>query len=193
MRTRTTIRSLVLFAILSLACLSVRADTTNLLGSGSVPTTDTNAFPPVLTGIIDTLQGATNLDYIVYGIYAPSHGTTGASWGEGFGIVYDITSQLGAVLRADCINASGHPTIWLPSGTMQFQVPVKITHSLTLYPFGFGGIASAISGQGADNHAVVTITGGGVYIKLNKNWKLGGDWEIWNGNRQIRFGGGFGF
>jgi hypothetical protein len=165
----------------------------NQLGSESVPAPDTNAFPPILTGIIDTLQGATNLDYIVYGIYVPKSGGTPASGGEGFGIVYDITSQLGAVLRIDCLNANGNPSIWLPSGTMQFQVPVKITHKLTIYPFGFGGVASAISGQSAKNHTVVTITGGGAYLKLNKNWKVGGDWEIWDGNKQIRFGGGFGF
>jgi hypothetical protein len=66
--------------------------------------------------------------------------------------------------------------LWMPSASLQLQAPVKLFGRMTLIPFGFGGIATPITGKGSDNGTAVGIYGIGGAIRLDF---LGGNTSRW--------------
>ena len=130
-----------------------------------------------LTNSAPWLQG-TNFMAAVYGISSEKFDKFGA----GVALVYNVTPVVATVARLDYYDGS----IWMPSGSLQLQLPVKFG-SVELVPFAFSGIATPVSGK---SPSAVGIFGIGAAVRISKRWDIVADYERWTGfdQDQIRFG-----
>lgn len=151
----------------------------------------TNTNSPVIGGPAAdawkfvTTEGITNWVVAPYVIY-DSHSE---EFGGGLGVGYMLSQFVVPTLRVDYL----HKEVWMPSASLQLQLPVRIMNKVTFTPFAFGGIATCVSGQGSENGTAVGIYGIGGALTLKKDkWYLLGDAEQWNGANfqgwQYRFG-----
>lgn len=150
--------------------------------------TSTNLPPPstapLLSSPIVDFLSRSNLIIAPYGIYD----TTAGQGGGGIGLAYKLNDFIVPTLRFDYINGA----IWNPSASIQLQVPVTIAGKLTVTPFAFDGIATAIAGKGHSNFEPENIAGIGAAIKISNSLGLVADYERWTGagfnDNQIRAG-----
>lgn len=150
------------------------------------PETSTNQPPliPEVPGIILGFLSNTASNWYVapYGIYSSDTETFGA----GIGVGYSLSPYVVTVLRMDYINDN----IWMPSGSVQLQAPVRLMNKVTAVPFGFGGLATPISGRGEDNTTAAGIAGAGIGVRWTDHLGLIYDIEYWSNfsGPQHRFG-----
>jgi len=150
------------------------------------PETSTNQPPtlPEIPGIVLSFLSNTASNWYVapYGIYCNDT----ESFGAGIGIGYAINPNVVTVMRMDYVNGD----IWLPSGSVQLQAPILLMGKIQATPFGFGGIATPISGRGKDNTTAVGIAGAGLGIRFNEHAGVVYDVEYWSSfsGPQHRFG-----
>lgn len=131
---------------------------------------------------------STNWYIGTYGIYD----TTSKDYGVGFGAGYKVSDFVVAVMRLDILSGG----VYVPSGNIQLQVPVKIMNKFVLSPFLFTGVATSLNSD-QDNGQIIGIFGfGGIVDFANDKWYLPdaviADWERWTGgpfeNNQVRVG-----
>lgn len=156
-----------------------------------VPTvpSPTNAPPEVITG-----PGRTAWDFLTQGsnwIVAPfgEYSFTHNEWGGGVAAGYRLNDFIVPFMRIDFM-----PTqVIVPSATAQLQLPVKILDTLTLTPFGYSGIATAISGRGAQNGELIGIFGTGLAVRLGRHWDILAAYELRTGvnDELVLFGFGW--
>ena len=138
----------------------------------------TNAPEPVQRVLAFLAQGS-NWIVAPYGIYD----MTTKSAGGGVALAYKVSDFVLPTLRLDYINGD----VFMPSGTVQLQMPIKVTTNIWLTPFLFGGVATAVTGSGADGTAI-GIFGLGGDIRITEHFGILGDWEKWSSHEQLRFG-----
>lgn len=146
----------------------------------------TNTPPPIDSEpwykFLDFLSHSSNLIVAPYGIY--DSGTKSA--GGGIALAYKVSDYVLPTLRVDVIDKD----VWMPSGSLQLQYPIPMG-KFTFIPFGFGGLATPLSGRGSDNGTAVGIIGLGADLKLSDHWGILGDVERWSGFNGYQFRGGF--
>jgi hypothetical protein len=157
--------------------------------TNTVPDVSTNLPPappsiPEIPGkIIDFLSVTASNWYVApYGIYSSDT----ESFGAGIGAGYSITPNVVTVMRIDYLNDE----IWMPSGSLQLQAPIRLLNKLQVTPFAFGGIATPLSGRGDDNRTAAGIAGAGFGARFNDHLGLIYDVEYWSNfsGPQHRFG-----
>lgn len=170
-----------------LALLGVMLAITVNAQTNTPPEVSTNAPPPSipeLPGIfLNFLSNTASNWYVVpYGIYSSDTETFGA----GIGVGYAITPNVVTVLRMDYLNDE----IWMPSGSVQLQAPIRLMDQFQVTPFAFAGIATPLSGRGDDNRTAAGIAGAGFGAKFSKHVGLVYDIEYWSNftGPQHRFG-----
>lgn len=153
--------------------------------------------PPVIKSPVwDFLTQGSNYVFATYGIY----NATSESFGGGIGAGYKLSEFVVPTLRLDYINHR----FYVPSGSLQLQVPVTVLGKVRVTPFAFSGIATLLNAGSGDNGNVIGIFGLGGSISLVKGhdkWYVPDyllfDYEKWTGggfnDDQYRFGVGFRF
>jgi hypothetical protein len=136
--------------------------------------------PPVISGpaagawSFITTAGASNWIVAPYAIYDDGN----KEFGAGVGVGYQISQFVVPTLRMDYLDEQ----IWMPSASLQLQVPVTIMGKFTATPFAFAGMATPIGGQHDENGSLVGIYGVGLAITLKQDrLYLLTDVEQWNG------------
>lgn len=127
-------------------------------------------------------QSSTNWFVAPYGIAT----TTGNKYGAGIAVGYKLSDYVAPVMRLDDIDG----TLWMPSASLQLQVPIIIMGKVTVIPFSFAGIATPLAGAGNLNGSAVGIFGAGAAFRLSSRFDVVGDVEKWSNfpGQQIRFG-----
>lgn len=178
-------RIIALIVGVALWCAAVNAQT-NTVPEPPPPETSTNQPPliPEIPGIIIGFLSNTASNWYVapYGIYSSDTETFGA----GIGVGYAITPNVVTVMRMDYLNDE----IWMPSGSVQLQAPIRLMNRLQVTPFAFGGIATPLSGRGDDNRTAAGIAGAGMATRFNDHIGVIYDVEYWSNfsGPQHRFG-----
>lgn len=160
-----------------------------LLATANAQTNTTNT---VTTGlgepadkIIQFLSVGSNWMVAPYGIIG--HDAEGNSTaGGGIGAFYKLNEYAATGLRLDYLDGS----LWMPSANFQLQLPLKLAGKIEVIPFAITGIASPLSGKGADNGSAVGIFGAGLAARISKHWDIVYDIEKWTSfqGAQHRFG-----
>jgi len=186
-----------LLALLALTvALTVNAQTNTAPTIGSVHLTidepvtaaaDTNAVPtlPEHLGTLLNFLSASSTNWYVasYGIYVSDTKT----FGGGIAGAYSLSPYVLTVLRVDYLNDS----FWMPSGSMQLQLPMTLAGKLQVTPFAFAGIATLLGGNGDQpTGSAVGIGGAGLATRFNEHFGLVYDVEMWSNytGAQQRFG-----
>jgi hypothetical protein len=173
----TKLKSLIAAAgTAALLCLNLNAQTT------TNPPPSTTGLGSSVDAVVSFLSKGSNWMVAPYGIYD----TGSKSGGAGIGIGYKLSDFVVPVMRLDYIDSH----VWMPSGSLQLQVPVTFAQKVTVTPFAFTGIATPVGGTAANNGSVVGIFGLGGAIKLSTHFDLIADYEKWTGfkGNQIRAG-----
>lgn len=150
---------------------------------------DTN-IPTPWDKVIQFLGQGSNWITAVYGIASTDHST----YGGGIGLGYRLSDFVVPFLRVDALQRADTKDleIWMPSGSLQLQVPFHLFGNTNFWvtPFAFGGIATPVSGRGVDNGSLVGIFGAGAAVRYKEHFGLIADYEKWSGfdGDQIRFG-----
>lgn len=154
---------------------------------------DTNT-PPADTGwwnnpIIGVLSNGSNWIVAPYAIYD----TTTKEFGGGIGAGYKISDYVVTVIRLDAISDN----LFVPSGSIQLQLPITLFGAVKVTPFGFSGIATKLNGKSGNGDPIgIFGTGGAISFKADTQWYIPkgiiADYERWTGggfnDDQIRFG-----
>lgn len=121
--------------------------------------------------------------------------TTDRKIGGGIGLGYRASEFLAPTFRLDAIGGG----LFVPSGSLQLQFPLKFRFGGELVPFAYPGIATRLGGQ--NTGGPVGIFGIGAFLRLPDKGKwyvpshILADYERWTGagfnNNQIRFGLGW--
>jgi hypothetical protein len=181
-RKLTSLLSLTaLLAILSLPALA--ADITNSPPEAAAATNAaaTDLFGGPITNVWNFLAQGSNFMIAPYGIVS-----TDGKTGGGLAIAYKLSDFVVPTMRLDYYDHE----VWMPSASLQLQAPLTLAGKLTVIPFAFSGIATAVAGRGAENGTVVGIFGAGGAVRLSTTVDLVADYEHWTGFKgdQIRFG-----
>lgn len=178
-------KSLSLLALIGLLGVSsVKAQTNTVTVTNTV--TMTNFFTSPLFEFIQQ----TNLVVVAYSIID----TTSDNIGAGVGIGYKVSDFVVPTLRLDAIDDN----LFVPSGNLQLQFPIKIAGKYEAVPFVFQALGTSFNGD--NDGEAVSLTGIGMIVKIKANkWYIPdyllGDYEHWTGggfnNNQVRLGVGF--
>jgi hypothetical protein len=148
---------------------------------------ETNTVPTLPEHVNTFLQflsaSSTNWYVATYGIYVSDN----KSFGGGVAAAYSLSPYVLSVLRVDYLNDS----FWMPSGSMQLQLPIKLMGKLNVTPFAFAGIATLLGGNGdQETGSAVGIGGAGLATRFNDHLGVVYDVEMWSGfsGAQHRFG-----
>src|ERR1039458_7942105 len=121
---------------------------------------DTNGAP-FLSGpamdLLATLGSATNWGVAGFGIYEPASSGHRAAYGAGAVALYNINLYMASGIGIDWLDNA----VTMPSGQFQFQFPFILggTNGIKATPFAFTGVATPVSGMGADNGTAVGLFG----------------------------------
>lgn len=149
--------------------------------------------PAIDSPIFTFLTQGSNYIVATYGIYD----TTTHKFGGGIGAGYKLSEFVVPTLRLDYVD----DRLWMPSGSLQLQVPVRILGKVEVSPFVFTGIGTPIGTSKTGEP--VGIFGIGAALKLNRGTKASwaipdyviGDFERWTGaglnSNQVRLGVGW--
>lgn len=175
-------KKFLLIAVITLAGFFARGQNTN---QPPLPPTSTNLPAPVISGPITNLFNflATGSNWITVGYGIVS--SDGEKYGGGIALAYKVTDFFLPVIRMDYYDNE----IWLPSGSLQLQLPITISGKVRITPFLFGGIATPLNSEDRDGE-IVGIFGIGAAIGISKHLSVIADVEAWTGfdAEQIRFG-----
>ena len=155
--------------------------------TNSTPPAETNLSTSV-TGtwntVVDFLANGSNWLLVPFGIYSDQKPK--AQFGGGVALAYKVSDYIAPTLRVDYLAGD----LWMPSGTVQLQVPIHLSPTLTLYPFAFAGVGTSLSGGGNKNGEANAIAGMGAALALSKKFDLIFDYEKWSAfsGNQWRFG-----
>lgn len=142
------------------------------------PTGLTGNVTNIWGDVISFLQGGSNWFVVPFGTLWDHkvNGKSETDFGGGIALGYKVSEYFAPVMRLDYLAGD----LWLPSGTIQLQVPIHLGKKFTVYPFAFGGVGTAISGDGKNNGEANAIYGMGVAIVLSKKVDIVADWEQWS-------------
>jgi len=148
---------------------------------------ETNTVPTLPEHVNTFLQflsaSSTNWYVCTYGIYVSDN----KSFGGGLAAAYSLSPYVLSVLRVDYLNDS----FWMPSGSLQLQLPIKLMGKLNVTPFAFAGIATLLGGNGdQETGSAVGIGGAGLATRVNDHLGIVYDIEMWSrfNGAQHRFG-----
>lgn len=140
---------------------------------------NTNTSPPTIGGPVTNVisflsETGTNWMFVPFGItYENKEGKRKA--GGGIGAFYKVSDFVLTGIRFDVLDE-----LYMPSGNIQLQVPFQIGGKVKVTPFGFAGVATAIS-HTSENEPVLGIFGAGMAVNITKNLYIVGDVEVWTG------------
>jgi hypothetical protein len=136
---------------------------------------------PVVTALEFLSQGS-NWMTAAYG----TMNDKATKFGGGVAVGYKVNDFLAPTLRLDYYDGR----IFMPSASLQLQVPIKLLGKLTVIPFAISGIATPIAGKGSSDGSAVGIFGAGAAVQLSTKFDLIADAEKWTGfdGYQFRFG-----
>lgn len=95
--------------------------------------------------------------------------------GAGLAAAYSISDYALAVLRLDYFDGA----VYVPSGSVQLQLPITISGRFQLTPFAFTGIATLLNSGGDDGEAI-GIVGAGLGLRVSKHIGVVYDIEHWS-------------
>lgn len=119
--------------------------------------------------------------------------TTTKEAGAGIGAGYKISEFLVPTMRLDYVGGK----VWVPSGSIQLQLPLTFFGKVKVTPFTFTGIATSFNNDSESGGAIgIFGIGGSVSLKADTEWYVPkgiiGDYERWTGggfnDNQIRIG-----
>lgn len=176
-------KKILLIAAVTLAAFFTHGQSTNQ--PPLPPTTTTNLPAPILSGPVTNLFNflATGSNWIAVGYGIVS--SDGEKYGGGIALAYKVTEFFLPVVRMDYYDNE----IWLPSGSLQLQLPITISGKVRVTPFLFGGIATPLNSEDRAGE-IVGIFGIGAAVGISKHLSVIADVEAWTGfeAEQIRFG-----
>lgn len=145
-------------------------------------TTNNNVATDALNKSFSFLESGSNFMVASYGITSSDF----RKFGGGVAIAYKLSEYVAPVVRLDVYDHS----LFMPSGSMQLQVPIAFGAKLKVIPFAFSGLATPLSGRHAGGSDLIGIFGTGAAIQISQKWDIIGDYERWTGGLgdQIRFG-----
>lgn len=181
--------------------IAIAAFMLSLCATSTLAQTDTNPPPDTnAPSIIDSpiwqfvTTESTNWFFATGATYDVTT-KTGGAW---LGAAYKLSDFVVPVIRLDAINGG----VFIPSGNLQLQIPVKLFGKLEVIPLAFTGIATSINNYGNSGNAIgVFGTGAAIRLPQNDKWyipdDLVGDYERWTGggfnDNQIRLGAAWKF
>jgi hypothetical protein len=170
--------------------MKIKLTITSLLFALAMPVLAQTNAPVASSPIFEFLSTGTNWYAGTYGIYD----TTSKQWGGGIGAGYKLSEFVVPIVRLDYIGSQ----IWVPSGSLQLQVPVTLFGKFTVVPFVFPGIATSLNNYNSGNNGdAVGIFGSGVMLRIpSTKWYVPSDviadYERWTGgpfkDNQFRLG-----
>jgi hypothetical protein len=170
----------LLFSLLAVGLLAVT-------GHSQPISVNTNTTPATLEGPIwdafSLLGTATNWAVAPFLTIAEKDGG-GNVYGGGIAGIYNITEQLGSMLRADFLDDNWN----MVSGGLEFQWPIKLGDWGVIRPFGESLVAIPF-GQNV-NDKVLGILGAGADIKfpkLSRHWSMAFSAEFWTDRDGIQW------
>ena len=150
----------------------------------SLPAQTVSTNTPVVDSPVFQFLASSSSNWFVapYGIAT----TKASKYGGGLAIGYKLSDYVAPVMRLDYLDG----TLWMPSASLQLQVPFTLFGKVTTIPFTFAGIATPIAGAGTLNGSAVGIYGAGAAFRLTTKFDFVGDIEKWSSfpGQQIRFG-----
>jgi hypothetical protein len=150
----------------------------------SAQTNDTGTNAPIfggpITNIFNFIGSGSNFMTAAYGIVSAD----GEKTGGGLALAYKINDYVAPVLRVDYYDRE----IWMPSGSLQLQLPLTISSKVRVTPFVFAGVATPLNSE--TDRPVEGIFGLGAAVGLTSKISLVADVEVWTGfeSEQLRFG-----
>jgi hypothetical protein len=182
---KPTMLVLTAAALLSFAGYSQTPATSGDEGNGVA---GAPALPGAVSSALDFFSRGTNYFAAVYGIDSQANGV-----GGGVAVGYKISDYVAPVMRLDYLDG----TVWMPSASLQLQVPVPLFGKVLVIPFSSAGIATPIAGKGKDNLSAVGIFTAGAAVRLDflpwswaKKVDLVGDVEKWSGFEGLQYRAG---
>ena len=158
-----------------------------LLGLTARAQNETNIDTTAFNEVLNFLGQGSNWIVAPYGIYANSKDLKNHA-GGGLAVAYKLSDFVVPALRIDYVGSE----FWMPSGSLQLQLPIHPTSStnFAIIPFTFGGIATPLSGGGSANHDAVGILGVGAAVRITAHLDILADVERWTAysGQQYRFG-----
>jgi hypothetical protein len=183
-KTKGNMRSILSAALLTLAlAFAPSAKAQSAPDTNAPPDLSTNA--PLFGGpgaqLFNFLSTGSNWMIAPYGIVSTEHKVGG---GVAFG--YKLSPFIVPLMRLDYFNG----TLWMPSMSLQLQVPFTIMGKFTVVPFTSAGLATPLAGAGTANGSAVGIFALGAAVRISSRFDIVGDYEKWSGFKgaQIRAG-----
>lgn len=146
-------------------------------------TNEVPTLPEHVSTLLNFLSASSTNWYVApYAIYVSDTD----SFGGGLAAAYSFSPYILSVLRVDYLDGKA----WMPSGSLQLQLPIKLMDKVTVTPFAFAGIATPLSGRDEDNGTATGIAGSGLATRFTQHLGLVYDIEMWSGwsGPQHRFG-----
>lgn len=199
-RFRSNLARLELFGLMMIALLvaalpAMAQDATNSPPWEQPWSADSTNGAPVISSPIWQFVTADSTNwYCGAGVTYDDTDKSGGGWA---GVGYQLSTYVVPIIRVDVLKRG----VFVPSGNLQFQVPVKLFGRIETTPFAFTGIATSINNPGDSGNAI-GVFGTGLIIKFNSSSPyipdgIIGDYERWTGggfnNNQIRLGPFWGF
>ncbi len=132
--------------------------------------------------VLQFLTVGSNWIVAPYAIYDAGTKKTGG----GVAGLYRVSDFVYTGLRLDYIGKE----LWMPSCQVQLQAPFRIMQKVEVIPFVTAGLATPLSGKGADNGSAVGIFGAGLAMKVSKNVGVFYEVEEWTGFKGNQHRGG---
>lgn len=133
---------------------------------------------PVVT-VLDFLSQGSNWITVAYG----TMNDKATKFGGGVAIGYKVSDFVAPTLRLDYYDGR----VFMPSASLQLQVPFKLLGKLTVIPFAISGIATPLTGKGGSDGSAVGIFGAGVAVEFTQKFGAIGDAEKWTGFEGYQF------
>jgi hypothetical protein len=97
--------------------------------------------------------------------------------GGGIFAVYDLNNYVGGLVTLDYLNHN----VYSVRGNVQLQLPIPLKNlGITLAPYSFAGVGTALGGKGGANGDPIGIVAIGAAVSW-KSWAAGASYQRWTG------------
>lgn len=175
-------KKFIIITAIALASFFARGENTNLPPLPPAGATNSPIISGPVTNLFNFLATGSNWITAAYGIAS----TDGERYGGGVALAYKVTDFFLPVIRLDYYDHR----VWMPSGSLQLQVPITIKGKVRVTPFFFGGVATPLNSELDNNGEIEGIFGAGLAVGVTSKVSVVADVEKWTGfdAEQIRFG-----